>query len=243
MLEGGALLEEKFAEWSKQAVLYCDITARTPASREEQAASLLSRTGGRGFPHIVFLDETGTLIETHMGARTVEGFDASLKSAAEFVALKRKADKGDASAKLEYLIARGERDQVALDEVEKAAVAAGTLAAPIQARMASLRIHSELASILKGIHQTPESQKDAAAKAFAMREAKRIPAGQKDALVFWQLILFHAQQGGDADTFEAGIAEIRKLVGNDPGAKGAFDRMEAQLKRMREAKEKPPEKE
>src|ERR1700690_3491752 len=83
-LENGPLLEDDFAKFAKDYVLYLHITTMIPG---EKYGDLLEQKGGNAFPWLVFMDAAGEIILEHQGERSAAGFAKSGEQAKSWLTL------------------------------------------------------------------------------------------------------------------------------------------------------------
>ncbi|MHC4608079.1 MAG: hypothetical protein ACYTAF_14305, partial [Planctomycetota bacterium] len=179
---------------------------------------LLSKKGGRGFPHLVFMDEMGNVLATHKGSRSAEGFAETGKKALETIKklaeLKKKAEEGDPAAKKEYLIlrldlgrltsaeAKKELKDLKLSEEEKA---------DLEARILNLEINE----ILVGVTKDKATQVPVGKKFAEIWKSGRAPTGENERLYFYYMIMAYAEDGKDAETFEKALEAFKRYFGDN----------------------------
>ena len=89
-LESSVLSSEEFKAFAADYVMFAHVTTRIEGRKHD---GLLSEKGGRGFPHLVALNQGGDVIATLTGGRSIDGFRQMMESGAKFEALKSKEDK------------------------------------------------------------------------------------------------------------------------------------------------------
>jgi hypothetical protein len=224
-------VEDGFAAWAKDFVLFCHITTRV---EDDPYQDLLQEKGGRGFPYLAFLDAEGNVIGKHQGARTVAGFRQSGEKIGSFLELKKRAEGGDKAAGADYLVARIELGLVEGDEVEREVQALGELTPEQHATLDPLLNDVQIRGILKGVNpKDRETVFDAGKRFLEMMQAGKLPKGKQEAQAFWGLIMGYAEQQQDAATYETGLEAMKQLLGNHPNAKAFLAQAEQKLEAMK----------
>lgn len=224
-------MEDGFAAWAKDYVLLCHITTRVEGDPHQD---LLQEKGGTGFPYLVYLDAEGNVLGRHQGERTVAGFRESGGKAREFLELKKKAEGGDKAAGFDCLIARMEMGLVEEDEIERKVQALGELTPEQHARLDPLLVDARVRGILKGMN--PKDQKavlDVGKRFLEMKQAGKVPSGEKESLSFWNITLAHAERERDAATYEEALEALKRRFGSSPRNKAFFDKAEKKLQEMK----------
>ncbi|MCE9582770.1 MAG: hypothetical protein K8T20_09780 [Planctomycetes bacterium] len=191
---------------------------------------LLGEKGGNGFPFLIFMDADGNTVAHHEGQRTSEAFLASLATADEFSALRKKAAGGDAAAKLEVFMKDLEFGNMKYEAAKAAADKLGDAAKEKKAEIDGLLAGLEYKDILAGVNKkaeamgqpTPEQIKVLrveAGKGFtAMLKAGHVPAAEEDKQTFYMLMLDSAEDAKDAATFEKALAAVKEMLSGNPQA-------------------------
>lgn len=225
-------MDEKFPAWAKQVVLFCHVTSRVPG---DPHPDLLQEKGGRGFPHLVFMDAEGNVVGAPEG-RSVESFEKAVGKVQAMIALRKKAAGGDKAAGFDLLLAEMEMGTAQDDEVEERLQALGELSRDQQAKLSPFLANREVRSALKGLtQQDKEGQLKAGATFAGMKKAGRIPTGDQETMTFYGLIMDYAESRSDPALFEDALAPMRKMLAGNPRAKAFLDAREAKLKEIRAA--------
>ncbi len=233
-------MQDGFAAWAKDYVLFCHITTRVPTDPHQD---LLQEKGGRGFPFLVFLDAEGSVLGKVQGARTVEGFRESGEKVASFMALKRKAEGGDKVAGVDYLVSQIELGMIEGDAVEGKVQALGELTPEQHAKLHPLLNDVQIHAIMKGVNpQDREAVLGAGKRFLEMMQAGKLPHGKQESQFFWRFIMEYAEKQKDAAAYEAGLDGFRKLVGDtqNPQAKAFFEQAEKRLLALKSGGDKAP---
>ena len=229
-LEGGALMQDDFVAFSKEFVLFAHVTSRVATDKHQ---NLLSEKGGRGFPHIVFMDSEGNVIAKHETARNAKGFGETGKKATAFLKVKAKAEKGDKKAKIEYAIQRLEMGSLAMADAETEIKKLGKLRKADQARFDSARATAGVKEVLAGIRGREDQQRAQETFYAWFKEGRPDPSGGEQLSNYCQMILQEAEKKKDADTFENALKRLKVLFGGNPRAKKFFDAQAERLNALR----------
>ncbi|MEK7865184.1 MAG: hypothetical protein AAB434_00780 [Planctomycetota bacterium] len=215
--------------------MFCHITTRIEGDTNQD---LLQKKGGRGFPHLVFMDSEGNVIAKHQGQRDAAGFEASLLKATAYMELKAKADAGDKAAKAEFLVTQLEMGAIPLSEFEEKIKEAGELSADLQARLDGVRANAEFSEIMQSIGQKPENEAvaEAGPKLLEMKKAGHVPAGENEFSTFHSILLEYAFTQKDAAQFEESLGALRERFGSNPQAKKFFEAQETRLAELKGGK-------
>ena len=221
---------ENFKKFADNVVLFAHITSRIEGAKH---ANLLSEKGGRGFPHIVFMDENGDVLAKHSGPRTADGFMASQEKVTAYLELKAKAESGDASAKFDFLMARIGLGNVTLAEVKKE-TADMELDEAQKAKLAAVMVDFEVNEIGSKVRSRDQAVKAGAAFAAMLKEG-RIPSDPKAEtfLRFMAFTMLHAEGSGDAALFEKALGHMKEHHAGNPRLKRFLDQGDQRLAKMK----------
>lgn len=219
-------------------MLLCHITSNVKSDKYQ---TLLQEKGGNGFPYLVFMDSEGNVLAKHEGARNAEGFEKSAGKAAEFTALKKKAEEGDAAAKIDLLIAQLTLNHLKVEEAQKRLKELGDVPKDKQEKIAGMILNAEVNEIARTITKEKPTRLAAGKKYLEMKKAGRVPTADQEMQVFWILMMEFAENEKDAETYEAGLATLKAKFGGNPRTKKFFEEKEAALEKLKGDK-KPPEK-
>ncbi len=237
-LERGALSDPKFPEFAKNYVLFCHITTKIPG---EQYGDLLEKKGGNAFPYLVFMSSDGDVLVQHQGPRTVDAFEETGIKAQKLVELRKKADAGDTSAKIDLLIADLEAGRLKADEVDKKLAPLGTLSADQKRALESARANGEVRAIYEPYQSALQDKTKAkqahlaiGKKLLERKNAKKpVPTGEQEWQNYWGGILTYAQIQKDAGLYEEAYDQIKAKYGSLPQAKATLDKMAKTLEALK----------
>jgi hypothetical protein len=204
-------------------VLYANVMSRVEGHKDQD---LLQKKGGRGFPHLVFMDAEGAVVQQIGSWRDVEGF-AQTAWALDAVAGAESADAAMAKLVLEKANLADTR----------AALSTATLTEAQQARWALLEAHFEVAEVLQQVQKRTLSAGDAGAKFVPWIGTPKEPKAGQDRMVFWQLVMAHADAQKDAVLFERCMGVLRELFvkayGDHPQLGKMFEQWDQKLAQLK----------
>ncbi|MBI3818805.1 MAG: hypothetical protein HY286_08965 [Planctomycetes bacterium] len=240
-MENGAFSKEDFAKWGKDYVLFCHITTHIPDMKYD---NLLTKVGGQGFPHMVFMDQDGEVLATHEGAREPAAFEKSGAAARESAKLKQKAAGGDVAAKFEWTCRQMEAGTLAVDAGKSKIKEIGKLTADQQKRFDSLLFDAGINEMFAGIN-SQEKFTEVGKKCLDYLKEKKIPKSDNAFDNFINGCFGYADSKKDADGFGMSIKALRDRKGDEADYKPIFENLEkhlAELKGGGEKKDDAPEK-
>ena len=222
-------MDPAFAEWSKQVVLFCHVTTQVPS---DPYPNLLQEKGGRGFPHLAFLDAEGGILAVHQGPRTVEAFQNTAQVVQSYVELAKKAAGGDKGAKFELLTSEFNRSSV--DKVKALALLqeCGELSKDQQCTWAAAMANADVREGMRTVTQDKRTAVAAGKRFLEMKKAGRIPDGAIEMQNFWVLIMLHAEEEKDAAAYEEALNAVKARYGSAVRA-DVLQKCEATLSRLK----------
>src|SRR5579871_5104875 len=213
-LERGALVDPKFADFSKKYVMFLHVTSRVPTDKYQD---LLEKKGGQGFPHLVWMDQEGTVLATQ-DDRSVDGFEATGKKAQKYVDLKKKAAGGDKVAKIDLLIADVGLGKVKLAEADKQLAGMGPLSDSQKKELDTIRVNVEVREIVEPVN-SKESMLEAGKKLLELKKSgKPAPTGENEVQMYWIVLMGLAEEQKDIPLFEEGLTAMKAKFGSNPNA-------------------------
>lgn len=232
-MEKSALSDAEFGEFADQVVLFLhntwlpfppQYTGERPPDQD-----MLKEKGGRGFPHLVWMDASGDVI-TNQGDRSVEGFQKTLGTVRDYLALEKKAQgSSDAKAQAQLFLAKLDLGKMTPDEA-KERMGEVTLDAAQKKQAEQQILNLEVTATMSSI-RSREAMAEAGAKFAEMKRAGRVPTG--DAMVpFWNGIMMHADQNGDAKLFEEALNKLKAEL-KGPRFQRMFQQAEKRLEELR----------
>ncbi|HZE98778.1 MAG TPA: thioredoxin family protein [Planctomycetota bacterium] len=232
-LEAGALITDDFAKFAKDYILYCHITTMIPG---EKYGDLLEQKGGHAFPFLVFMDAGGDVIVEHEGERSASAFTSSGEKARGWLALKDKAAKGDAAAKIDFAILQLSMGQAKPEEAQKTIQEAGALSKEQQAKLDAELVNAEIRIAVRAV-RNDEQAAELGKKYYArMREGKPAPTADNAIQAYYMLGMDAAAEAKDAATFETAYKVLFEKYGKMEGAGAFFEAKQKQLKELQEKK-------
>ncbi|MCC6737527.1 MAG: hypothetical protein IT452_00660 [Planctomycetia bacterium] len=210
-------------------MLFFHLTTHIEGEKNEK---LYEEKGGGGFPAFLVLDEKGDVIVKHAGERSVAEFGKTIDRAANFMAVRKKAEGGDKPAGIDLAIAKLDLGMIKAEEAKKAIAELGEPTKEQQARLDAALLNAEVTAIATAAGKDRAS----AGRQFNdMKAAGKIPTGTSERMTFWGCILDWAEAEGDAAAFEEALGKLREAVGANANKK-YFETKEATLKKLKSKK-------
>ncbi|MBI2933142.1 MAG: hypothetical protein HYY16_15975 [Planctomycetes bacterium] len=188
---------------------------------------LLSEKGGTGFPYLVILDAEGNPLSKVTGARTIEGFEQAAGKAKEFVKFRALAERGDARAQCQILLARLEMGLLNAAEARREAAELKDVPSDLKTRLDGFLADFEVDDVLR------EVRLEAGRRFLQMKKSGRVPQDGDKGDTFWSHVLEFAEDRSDGDVFEEALEAIKKIYGDQINQKWV-ERQEQILKKIRE---------
>lgn len=230
VLESGAFIDPRFADFGKSFVLYCHITSGIFSRKYE---SLFKEKLGMGYPTILYLNADGDVVFRHQSIRTIEGFEASAKEAMEFASLQKKAGEGDADARLAFIIKQYDANLIRPEELTLRIKEFSNLSPESQKHLDELKFELELSDLYRKSSGNPERLAEAAQQILAMYDSKKIPRREKGKDFYYGILSGYARAKKDITVFELVVAETTKRYENDPVKKPVLDSLVKQLEHLK----------
>ncbi len=236
-MEGGALLDDKMAEFAKDYVLFCHVTSKVTGAKHPD---LLAEKGGRGFPHLVFLDAEGQVagVHTDWKNRTADGFAATGKLVKSVPALKAKAAT-DPAADFELFSAQLKLGLLDAAKTKERIAGLKDLTPEQKGVVAGVQANFEVEDAIKTLPRaaTAEQRGELGAKFLEMHKAGRIPSDEMRIQTFYIFIMDHAEAKKDIPSFELALAALKAKFGDNAQAAKFFEDRENRLKKLKDAKD------
>ncbi len=234
-LEHGPLLEDDFAKFAKDVVLYLHITTMIPG---EKYGNLLEEKGGTYFPWIVWMDETGDIIFEHETERTAEAFTKSADRAKKWLALRDKAAKGDGPAKIEFATLQLTLAKMTVADAEKLLKEGGTPTQEQQAEWDVIVLNAQFRQDLKALKS--DADVTALGKKYYARfkEGKPLPTATFALQNYLVFVLEASEAEKDAETFAAALKPLKDKFGKAEQNAVFFEEQQKKLKDLQAAPKK-----
>jgi hypothetical protein len=229
-LEGSVLSTEEFRGFAKGVVPFLHVTSHVEG---EKYGNLLQEKGGTGFPHVVAMDADGGVL-AELDDRTVEGFQAMMKSGGDFTALLAKKDRTSAE-EVDLLTREIGLGRVKAEDARTRAAAIKGLDDAGKARLDGLLLGLDIKGQLDKTNGRDPASRAATGKVFAeWWKAGRAPGGKDESFQpFFVLMLDHADASKDVALFEKVLGVLRDEVGSNPRAAGFFKAQEKRLEKLK----------
>jgi hypothetical protein len=186
------------------------------------------------------MNADGDVLVEHEGARSVDGFTETGKKAQKFVDLKKKADGGDKSAKIDLLVADLDAGRVKSDEFDKKLAELGEPSADQKTAIATAKANGEVRAIYEPYNsvQDPAEVKKArmeiGKKLLERKKAgKPAPSRDQEWQMYWFGLLGYAELTKDAALYEEALKPIKEKYSAMPQAKQAIAKMEKTLEALK----------
>ncbi|MHC5021952.1 MAG: 5-formyltetrahydrofolate cyclo-ligase family protein [Planctomycetota bacterium] len=222
--------------------MFLHITTRIEGRKNDD---LLQKKGGRGFPHLVWLDSNGDVLAKQNG-RSVDAFKKSGNAVKAWVDLKAKFDGGDTSVATDLFLAELDLGK---HEYEAAKTKAATLTLSeeqqkkVDAALFNLEVDFErqkLPRLRRGataeqVAAAKEKVMELAAKFEGYFNAGKFPTDDLTAYYFCQPIMQKAMQTKDAALFEKVLVRLKQQAGKNPMFARAWPQWDQQLQSLKAA--------
>ncbi len=232
-MEGGALLDPKFKEFSKNHVMLLSIVTQIEGRKDDD---LLSRKGFGAFPSFAVLDAKGDVIAKDLKSRDVAGFEGLAKSGTKFVELGKKAAGGDRDAQIEFAIARTSLGRIDYEDLLEILEPFGKLTAEQQKQVMGFEANEKVGKVLapyRRMRPNNEEMAEIVEKFLELRKAGLVPTDQQLTMTFWNFLTQHAKTTGDAALLEGCLKDYwRPYIGareGDARAQAYLKNLEDQL--------------
>ena len=202
-MEGGALLDPKFKEFSKNHVMLLSIETHIEGRKHDR---LLAQKGFRGFPSIAVLDANGDVIAKELKSRDVAGFEGLAQAATGFLELKKKAAGGDREAQIDFAIARTSLGHIDYEDLQEILEPFGKLTTEQQKQVMGFEANEKVGKVLapyRRMRANKEETAEIGEKFAELYKASLIPTDGKLSGQFWNYLSTYAQTSGNADLLES----------------------------------------
>ena len=220
-----------FVRFAENVVLFRH--ARTAASTGE-SDELLRAKRGTAYPHLVFLDEKGAVLDVPR-EHTVRNLAETWQALS--ILRRLQPAKDDARAQSAVLLAKVRLRRLSVAEaVSKRSELQMTKVQDARFREAIADL--EIETVLAEARRTRDFA-GVGPRFAAMLEAGRIPAASNNANRFWSQLMAHAQDKRDAKLYARSYGAYRELLGDDPRHARQFARFDAILEALKNGDEIP----
>lgn len=213
-------------------MIFCSIMSKVPGRKHD---ALIGEKGGQGFPYLVYMDETGKVIGKPTG-RTVAAF----RQGARYLTLERK-EKRTTEEEVEFLelgLAMGSLDPAKAKEILAKLEVSDEQRSTLEA---AIKNAEGLAKVRALVNQL-KSRQDVQSKGPALgkelwalyQEGVRAPAGSRESLAMFQLMVTYGLQEKVVEPARAGLKELKAALQGNKRAAGFLSQLEAQVKALEE---------
>lgn len=186
-------------------VPYLNIMTKIEGRKDD---NLLGEKGGRSFPYIIFMDETGGVLAVP-GDRSVEGFQKILGGKVkEFTDLRAKAQSGDAVAQIDFALLEGNLGRISYEDVQKR-LEGKKLSDVQKALLGDVELGVLMADVGKATDKT--SAQTAMKKVAEAYAAGRVPTGSEKKMEFLGIVLQEGLTEEDPDLAQKALDAVKPL--------------------------------
>jgi hypothetical protein len=201
---------------------------------------LLYDLDAREHPSFFFLDAQGEVLARHDADDvTVKAFEETGARVKRSLELRKKADAGDAAAKIDLAIARGGLQVIELSDVESA-IEGQTLSPEQERAVAVLRADATASDMIQVLKKNRDeaAMKMVAEEFLALYRKGAHPTRFMNRRLYWSVISGQAVEKKDAAMLKDAIGAIRAIAGAEPGPREAqmLTELEDRLKELEAAK-------
>lgn len=207
---------------------------------EREDDELLYDLGGSEHPSFFFLDAQGEVLGRHDPSDTsVKALEETGARVRRSLELQKKADAGDAAAKIDLRIAQCDLGVIEFSDLE-GEIEGVTLAAEQERAVATLRADATVSDMMQVLRKNrDEAAKGLVAEEFLALYGKGTHPGRPgNRRFYWAVLAGQAVAKKDAPMLKDAIAGLRALAGPEPSGREAqqLTELEARLKELEAAK-------
>ena len=201
---------------------------------------LLYDLDGSEHPTFLFLDAEGEVLGRHDASDTsLKAFEETGATVKRSLDLRKKADAGDAAARIDLAIARCELGVLELSDVETE-VEGATLSPQQQRAVETLRADTSVSDMMQVLRKSrDEAAKNMIAEEFLALHAKGShPARPGNRRFYWTVLAGQAVARKDPKILKDAIGGLRELAGATPSEREAqqLKELEERLKELEAAR-------
>ena len=190
---------------AKEFVLYCHV-----GGNPKDPGRPIDKEKNVGFATVVVMDGGGDIIARAKDRpQTLDDFKQLAAQAAAYVALRKRADDGDGSAKIDLVIRHFELLRMTGDDARRLLKELPKPSAPQQAALDRFFANEEVLAIMKSIKKTAASRIAAGKSLAEMRRAGRLPEDRFRSWGYWSAQADYAETLPDAALFEECLKELK----------------------------------
>ena len=199
---------------------------------DEPYPNLLGQRGGRGFPTLAFMDESGEVLDLlEPSERRVDQFNSAFEVLNSWRTMKAKFEAGDESVGFDLLVIELEMGQIDFPEAARRRSALQKLSRRRERQLDELLTVAES----EHIHEASTGPQVAGPMLVEMMEGDRIPTGEPGKR-FFDTILDYANGKKDARLFHNALVEMKRHYRRERGLSDYFKTRDRQLVQLRRGK-------
>ena len=222
-VEAGVFSDERFADWAQGWVLYMHLSTAIPSDPHQD---LLGKLDIKGWPELMILDGKGELLAHLTASRDLEGLQDLGRRALAFLDLRRRAGAGDRDAEVDLLLAQHDLGTLPLAGLRTRREGMGALTEAQRARLDGRLADGEVREVLLRIRL------DAGARFLAMKARGLVPASDKEAWTFWNMMMEHAEASKDLPAFQAALDAAKARFHEEPNQRRILGDWERKLRKL-----------
>jgi hypothetical protein len=217
-------------------VLYLSVMTHIEGRKHD---AMLSEKGGRGFPYLVWMNESGDVLSPQ-GDRSVKGFQATHDKLSLYMELRKRVADGDTSAEIDLAMMECELAIIDFGELEEK-LEGKELTDAQKAKLEVLEVDGTLDEMLKvlnaGGRGNQQALQSAGKELLALHRKGRQPSDNQKQLVFFNILYHYSQAVKDWNLAEEALTEMGKRLPQENQRAQTW--LETQLKRVAELKAEP----
>jgi len=242
MVEGGALNDPAFKEWSKKYVPFLHVTTRIEGRKNDD---LLSEKGLRGFPSFVFMNPSGTKLAEQAGPMSLAQFkEMAAGPVQEYLDLKAKAASGDEQAIIELTLKEAEMGSIPDAETLDSRLTGIELTEAQKAKVESLKTDLKIDALFRKARALAKTDRAGAGEMWGSGVAKILKEGgkpsKKHAARFYDTAFRHGLQNGDLDLASKAYKGLNEALKDEPRAAQFLTQAKQRLEQAKAAAEAEP---
>lgn len=230
LLEKVLLSDDRFLEWSKKFVCYCQITFSKKSTLDE-----LTHARGRAWPWFAFLDSTGALLLPVQPTQVFKAFDEAGERVLAYVELGRRAQNGGQAEKRDLVIGALDLGRITIDDARARLAQLGELSDPQKKALAQAEANAFISDLAMKTDTSDTPAHLATGRKFLehKKSGKPMPTSRGDVKAFWIAIMAVAVEDKNAALYEEALRDMKKRFGDEVPSQKFFESCEKTLEDMK----------
>lgn len=232
-IEKTLLPDERFVEWSKKFVPYCQITYSKKNTLDE-----LHRAQGKHWPWFAFLDSTGALLFALRPTMAQKGFEEAGERVLSYLELSRKAQKGGDAEKRDLVIAALDIRKIKSDDARARLEKLGELTEAQKKALAQAETNAFVSELAMATDPNDKPAVIEAGRKFVAhkKSGQPLPTFRSDIQSYWLAIMKLAVEEKDAALYEEAYLAMKERYGSEATTKTFFEGCARTLDELKAAK-------